>query len=162
MQLQEAIDLLSSLRRDAGIFKRDRHVAALSLAIDSLEVQALVGPARASDPATSHRAAPSELRAGSQRARLLAAFHSHGMGTSVQACEWADIDPFRGSPWKRVSELKAAGFIEVAGISVGLGCRAGWGEGVGQAATHERRRMGELVCTQQAGDYGGRRRGEPV
>lgn len=53
MQLQEAIDLLSSLRRDAGIFKRDRHVAALSLAIDSLEVQALVGPARASDPATS-------------------------------------------------------------------------------------------------------------
>ena len=39
----------------------------------------------------------------------------------MQACEWADIDPFRGSPWKRVSELKAAGFIEVAGIRVSDG-----------------------------------------
>lgn len=91
---------------------------ALDIAIDALTVKALVAPARASDPMTSHRAAPNEFKAGSKRELLLLAFAACGLATARSACTQAGLDPLRGSPWKRVSELKQAGFITPVGTEV--------------------------------------------
>lgn len=72
-------------------------------------------PSRSSDPDTSRRAEPTEVRAGTQRARLLAAFALEpavdGL-TDEEAADLADGVPYRSEFAKRCSELRAAGLIE--------------------------------------------------
>jgi hypothetical protein len=79
-------------------------------------------PARNTDPATSHHAWK-DLTARGARGKLAVAFYkahhiygSKGL-TPEQACRSAKIEG-QSSPWKRVSDLKAAGIIEPTGKTV--------------------------------------------
>lgn len=66
---------------------------------------------RTSDPETSERAARSvTMRAGSQKARLLAQYAAHWFGglTDEEAGELAGIT----HAWKRCSDLRREGYIE--------------------------------------------------
>lgn len=71
--------------------------------------------ARTTDPDTSHAAA--RMRRGSQRWRMLTAFHKlHPVpATWDQAARVAGIRT-QSAPWVRCSELADAGFIQVEGI----------------------------------------------
>lgn len=74
-------------------------------------------PARNTDPETSHAATPGRLRAGSQRARLLAGFRSYETGYGAPASDedaamLAEGLSLRSEYAKRASELREAGLIE--------------------------------------------------
>lgn len=132
MNLTEAIEELQDLHlgrelsaeRNAAAYGEDcdeahaarRHMEALDLAIAVLSEQATVAPARKTDPATSHRAAPEEIKAGSAREKILrAAYNNWAVGGPAQSARElalaADLGHQR-APWKRVSELAKAGFLE--------------------------------------------------
>lgn len=73
-------------------------------------------PSRTSDPATSRAAEPTPVKAGTQRAALLAAFASPGAErglTDEEAADLADGVPYRSEFAKRCSELRAAELLEV-------------------------------------------------
>ena len=94
------------------------NLVALDLAIAVLTEKAEVSPARRTDPATSHRAAPEEIKAGSAREKILLAAERLG-GRPVSArylAACADLKHQR-SPWKRVSELAKAGFLLADGTT---------------------------------------------
>lgn len=94
------------------------NLAALDLAIAVLTEKAEVSPARRTDPATSHRAAPEEIKAGSAREKILLA--AEGVCTPLTARELsvkAGLGHQR-SPWKRVSELVKAGFLKPVGVGI--------------------------------------------
>lgn len=94
------------------------NLAALDLAIAVLTEKAEVSPARRTDPATSHRAAPEEIKAGSAREKILLA--AEGVYTPLTARELsvkAGLGHQR-SPWKRVSELVKAGFLKPVGVGI--------------------------------------------
>lgn len=81
--------------------------------------QKMVGPpvaARITDPPSSHKAAEQiEVRSGSHRERLLVAYvQSSSPLSDVQASRAAKM-PDRSCWWKRCSELRQGGFIEVVG-----------------------------------------------
>ena len=102
----------SGAQRERWHRKRD----AIHLAIAVLTEKAEVSPARRTDPATSHRAAPEEIKAGSAREKILLAAERLG-GRPVSArylAACADLKHQR-SPWKRVSELAKAGFLLAEG-----------------------------------------------
>jgi hypothetical protein len=121
--LTEAIDLLIKIRMHHEVMARSqfanyesRHVAALDLAIAALCEKPEVTPARAADPATSHRSAPDGIKAGSARDKILRAAQRLVIPwTAREVCDQAGLDPAT-SPWKRVSELKQAGFLNVVGV----------------------------------------------
>ena len=125
LTLDDACDVLASMAADLryrtySFQNGDRHdeYVALIFAIRVLKEKAEVSPARRTDPATSHRAAPEEIRAGSAREKiLLAAERLEGRPASARylaAC--ADLKHQR-SPWKRVSELAKAGFLLADGTT---------------------------------------------
>ncbi len=80
-----------------------------------------VAPARSSDPATSKSAAVN-VSAGNARGKLLHAFYRAAKMnlniTSAQAVSMAALQHL-ASPWKRVSELKEARYIEPCGTATG-------------------------------------------
>ena len=95
-----------------------REYVALQFALRVLAEKAEVSPARNTDPATSHRAAPEEIKAGSAREKILLAAERLG-GRPVSArylAACADLKHQR-SPWKRVSELAKAGFLLADGTT---------------------------------------------
>lgn len=75
------------------------------------------GPARASDPSTSRRAATvASLRAGASKHKLGEVFYACPDGlTAEEAVKRAGLAG-RGSPWHRVSDLEAAGILADTGI----------------------------------------------
>lgn len=94
---------------------------------DQLSIDDALGdviPSRNTDPETSHAAEPVKIKAGTQRAYLLQAFHDQVMHfpdfglTDEEAMEWARrFAPVSASSEyaKRCSELRAGGFIEPTG-----------------------------------------------
>lgn len=71
--------------------------------------------ARATDPATSHRAAArASMRTGSHKALLLAVYGRHGALSDAAAAQLAGLDHTR-SWWKRCSDLRNEGFIAPCG-----------------------------------------------
>lgn len=73
-------------------------------------------PSRHSDPGTSHAAAQAiTIRAGSQRARLLAAFLRLTDATDDEAMAAAEGVSQLSCYWKRCSELREGGFIRATG-----------------------------------------------
>ncbi len=79
-----------------------------------------IGPgARTSDPITSHMAADEiKITAGKQRTRILYSYQYGYALLDREAAEMADVDP-ESCWWKRSSELRQGGFIQVVGIRVG-------------------------------------------
>lgn len=76
--------------------------------------QIQTAPARNTDPSTSKLSAIRNFTTG--RGKLLKAFGSSQFPMSAErACRMAGING-TASPWKRVSELKAAGIIEPTGF----------------------------------------------
>lgn len=73
-------------------------------------------PARDTDPDTSHAAAAlGRLRRGSARHALAVAYARHPEGlTDEEAAMIAGLD-VRTGPWKRCSELRAAGIVTDSG-----------------------------------------------
>jgi hypothetical protein len=72
--------------------------------------------ARRTDPDTSKRAAQNvNKRAGSQRFMLLAAFEDSSELTADEAMRKAGISE-RSCYWKRISELREAGHLELTGM----------------------------------------------
>lgn len=128
MTLNDAIGTLRELRQNyerntdhgCGMVEPEASEAnvALDLAIAVLTEKAEATPARNTDPATSHRAAPEEIKAGSAREKILLAAERLG-GRPVSArylAACADLKHQR-SPWKRVSELAKAGFLLADGTT---------------------------------------------
>lgn len=126
--LGEAIEVLRELRENyerntdhgCGLIMPEPNLvdAALDLAIALLAERAEVSPARRTDPATSHRAAPEEIKAGSAREKILLA--AEGVCTPLTARELS-VEAGLGhqrSPWKRVSELVKAGFLKAVGVGI--------------------------------------------
>ena len=91
-----------------------REYVALQFALRVLAEKAEVSPARNTDPATSHRAAPEEIKAGSAREKILLAAEKALPLTARELSVDAGLGHQR-SPWKRVSELVKAGFLKPAG-----------------------------------------------
>ena len=97
----------------------DQWYATVKLAIAALEEKAKVAPARRTDPTTSHKAAPTEFRAGSAREKLLlAAEFAHPSPLSARELVIVAGLNHQRSPWKRVSELVAAGFLSPHDVDV--------------------------------------------
>ena len=92
-----------------------REYVALQFALRVLAEKAEVSPARRTDPATSHRAAPEEIKAGSAREKILLAAEKALPLTARELSVDAGLGHQR-SPWKRVSELVKAGFLKPVGI----------------------------------------------
>ena len=92
-----------------------REYVALQFALRVLAEKAEVSPARNTDPATSHRAAPEEIKAGSAREKILLAAEKALPLTARELSVDAGLGHQR-SPWKRVSELVKAGFLTPVGI----------------------------------------------
>lgn len=92
-----------------------REYVALQFALRVLAEKAEVSPARNTDPATSHRAAPEEIKAGSAREKILLAAEKALPLTARELSVDAGLGHQR-SPWKRVSELVKAGFLKPVGI----------------------------------------------
>lgn len=70
---------------------------------------------RANDHHTSVAGASDvAFRAGSQKAKLLLAYFDHGALTADEAMEHAGVSP-RSCYWKRCSELRELGYIEMTG-----------------------------------------------
>ena len=92
-----------------------REYVALQFALRVLAEKAEVSPARNTDPATSHRAAPEEIKAGSAREKILLAAEEAQPLTARELSIKAGLGHQR-SPWKRVSELVKAGFLKPVGI----------------------------------------------
>ena len=92
-----------------------REYVALQFALRVLAEKAEVSPARSTDPATSHRAAPEEIKAGSAREKILLAAEKALPLTARELSVDAGLGHQR-SPWKRVSELVKAGFLKPVGI----------------------------------------------
>ena len=92
-----------------------REFVALQFALRVLAEKAEVSPARRTDPATSHRAAPEEIKAGSAREKILLAAEKALPLTARELSVDAGLGHQR-SPWKRVSELVKAGFLKPVGI----------------------------------------------
>lgn len=92
-------------------------MALLTLAKRRIEPpEARVIPSRSSDPGTSKAAEPLSVKAGTQRARLLAAFGTPAAVDGLTDEEAADLAvgvPYRSEFAKRCSELRAAGLLEV-------------------------------------------------
>lgn len=77
-------------------------------------------PSRRLDPATSHAAEPVTIKAGTQRARLLAAFATDAATdglTDEEAADLADGVPYRSEFAKRCSELRDGGHIAPTGAT---------------------------------------------
>lgn len=81
-------------------------------------------PSRSTDPDTSRAAEPVRIKAGTQRARLLAAFAVHEIGRAIhetpgltdeQAMLCAEGVAYTSEYAKRCSELREGGFIEPTG-----------------------------------------------
>jgi hypothetical protein len=125
MNLTEAIRELRELRHDYGYASSSAASArarALDLAIAILSEQATVAPARKTDPATSHRAAPEEIKAGSAREKILLTAsrltkEGYPSLTARELALEAGLSHQR-APWKRVSELAKAGFLKPVGVAV--------------------------------------------
>ena len=92
-----------------------REYVALQFALRVLAEKAEVSPARNTDPATSHRAAPEEIKAGSAREKILLAAEKALPLTARELSVAAGLGHQR-SPWKRASELVKAGFLKPVGI----------------------------------------------
>lgn len=117
MSPKEAANILSRVYRPPLLDKGTSE--ALDLAIAVLSDEPHVSPARHSDPETSKRAYEG-IKAGSAREKVLLAFESTPqpcMMSARGACIAAGIDKM-SSPWKRVSELKEAGFLCVLGTTI--------------------------------------------
>ena len=74
--------------------------------------------ARRLDPPTSHKAATDRdshaiITRGSQKHRLLNEYANADSLTADEACVRADL--LLGSPWKRVSDMHQAGYLETTG-----------------------------------------------
>jgi hypothetical protein len=77
-----------------------------------------VAPARSTDPATSHAAAKAvTVRAGNQRHTLLGAYRDDAVLTDAEAAHRVGLLGTRSCWWKRCSELREGGFIEVVGVA---------------------------------------------
>lgn len=131
MNLTEAIEALAKIRtmyhtfnsRSPYLSTAAAEIKALDLAITILSEQATVAPARRTDPATSHRAAPEEIKAGSAREKILVAANGRSdEATPLTAREMVDAAGLghQRSPWKRVSELVKAGFLEPMGVGTDM------------------------------------------
>ena len=117
-------DLIQALRDLEAIYRAGQQhrleprvtAEAFKLAAIALE-QLNRPPVRASDPTTSKQAADSvRLRAGSQRAKLLAAYLAHPEGlTDEEAGHHAGLSD--AGYWKRCSELRQSCFIQPLGFS---------------------------------------------
>lgn len=124
MDLNEAIEQLKAIREEYdccltnnyGAYLNPREEEAFDLAIAVLSEKATVAPARKTDPATSHRAAPEEIKAGSAREKIL--LHANGVRYALTARELAVRAGLghQRAPWKRVSELAKAGFLKPVGV----------------------------------------------
>lgn len=126
---------VSPHRMEAYRLRRD----AIGLAIEVLSEKAEVSPARRTDPATSHRAAPEEIKAGSAREKILLA--AEGVCTPLTARELS-VEAGLGhqrSPWKRVSELVKAGFLKPVGVGTDT-------ESGAQATTYAITAKGSAAC----------------
>lgn len=119
--LAEAADMLKPDRSHVCVdrCRPNAHIAFEGRrAADEAEAAGRTIPSRSTDPDTSRKAEPGPMRAGSQRARLLAAFARpeavDGL-TDEEAADLADGVPYRSEFAKRCSELRAAGLIEPTG-----------------------------------------------
>jgi hypothetical protein len=103
------------------------HMAQVLAQATTLVTEPHTAPARSTDPGTSHVASKSiNMRAGSQRALLLAAYtwgerHQHARFreglTDEEAMEVAvEVSPSSGY-WKRCAELREAGLIKDTGMT---------------------------------------------
>lgn len=86
-------------------------------ALSDLGYPGRVIPSRSSDPDTSRAAEPVKIKAGTQRARLLEAFHDWGFNglTDEQAMKAAPGVSATSEFAKRCSELREGGYIEPTG-----------------------------------------------
>lgn len=147
--LGEAIEILRELREnyerntDHGcglvIPEPDLVDAALDLAIAVLTEKAEVSPARRTDPATSHRAAPEEIKAGSAREKILLAAENFSTPLTARELSFEAGLGHQRSPWKRVSELVKAGFLKPVGIGIDTGSGA-------KATTYAITAKGRAAC----------------
>lgn len=86
----------------------------------SLKIVGRTIPSRHSDPETSHRAEKeSVVRAGTQRALLLAVFVDGEPLIAEEAMELAGVNP-RSCWWKRCSDLRNEGYLTWAEIDRGV------------------------------------------
>lgn len=92
--------------------------AKVAVIVDQADRPQMTGPpvARRDDPATSHKAgAEVQVRSGSHRERLLKVYAAAGVPlTDAAAARLAEM-PDRSCWWKRCSELREGGYIEVVG-----------------------------------------------
>ena len=81
-----------------------------------MNIQLELPQARNSDPITSHQAAADLARVGGQRAELLAAYASYSAGlTDEEAGAISGLAARGAGFWKRCSDLRRAGLIEITG-----------------------------------------------
>lgn len=97
------------------------HIAFVGrrLADEAATATGAVIPSRSTDPDTSRKAEPTPVKAGTQRAHLLAAFGLEAAADGLTDEEAADLTqgavPYRSEFAKRCSELRAAGLIAETG-----------------------------------------------
>lgn len=115
------------------------NLVALDLAIAVLTEKAEVSPARRTDPATSHRAAPEEIKAGSAREKILLAAENISTPLTARELSFEAGLGHQRSPWKRVSELVKAGFLKPVGIGIDTGSGA-------KATTYAITAKGRATC----------------
>lgn len=115
------------------------NLAALDLAIAVLTEKAEVSPARRTDPATSHRAAPEEIKAGSAREKILLAAENISTPLTARELSFEAGLGHQRSPWKRVSELVKAGFLKAVGVGIDT-------ESGAQATTYAITAKGSAAC----------------
>ena len=116
------------------------NLVALDLAIAVLTEKAEVSPARRTDPATSHRAAPEEIKAGSAREKILLAAENISTPLTARELSFEAGLGHQRSPWKRVSELVKADFLKPVGIGIDT-------ESGAHATTYAITAKGRAACT---------------
>jgi hypothetical protein len=116
------------------------NLVALDLAIAVLTEKAEVSPARRTDPATSHRAAPEEIKAGSAREKILLAAENTASPLTARELSYEAGLGHQRSPWKRVSELVKAGFLKAVGVGIDT-------ESGAHATTYAITAKGRAACT---------------
>ena len=149
MTLSEAIETLRELRQNyerntdhgCGMVEPEASEAnvALDLAIAVLTEKAEVSPARRTDPATSHRAAPEEIKSGSAREKILLAAENSASPLTARELSYKAGLGHQRSPWKRVSELVKAGFLKAVGVGIDT-------ESGAQATTYAITAKGSAAC----------------